>query len=532
MKARAWLLALGASLALSSAALPQARPPSQRSGPITVYGPITSDDKITGNSMQAGPITAQTLTSGTVNITAEGSTGPGGGFTVKVPDGSAVARALTARFRDLPVYPQDYWPAAQAAQFCDGATDVSSAYRAAASVAMSTGRTLHIGGGTGVCVIGSKIPISGRISMQGDGPNASVLVGTFNGPIFEWAATNAEVASSLVSGFTLRGQFAADADYSQSAGFYVLGGSTSAFFQYNRFRTLVFESLFAAFDFATDSFTTSFGQENTSAWLTFDDITIRGGSRVAVKGFRFRNGSGTGTTFSNIKTIIGDPTGAVFSYDLGVVGDIVINGGHFGGTPGAKLIEVGQTTGYRSNILISGSQLDAGMNVPFNLPTNGPVFSRVSFTGNNLGGSVVLNYPPAANSLIDDQLADYRRAGKEATVPGTGATTVPLFAVTLDSLTPYTGAACTITVSGLVGGIGGGVVQSTFMIGRNGSDPNVVAGTSTASVALAQFFAVTAVPVAGTGRVTINATLSPSAAPSNLNGQIRCSGGVYAITRL
>jgi hypothetical protein len=44
MKVRAWLLALYAALALSTAAYPQARPPSQKTGPITIYG-----DGSTGN---------------------------------------------------------------------------------------------------------------------------------------------------------------------------------------------------------------------------------------------------------------------------------------------------------------------------------------------------------------------------------------------------------------------------------------------------------------------------------------------------
>jgi len=38
MRVRAWLLALGAGLALSSGVYGQARPPSQRTGPITIYG--------------------------------------------------------------------------------------------------------------------------------------------------------------------------------------------------------------------------------------------------------------------------------------------------------------------------------------------------------------------------------------------------------------------------------------------------------------------------------------------------------------
>jgi hypothetical protein len=38
MKVRAWLLALGAALAFTTGAVPQARPPAQKTGPITIFG--------------------------------------------------------------------------------------------------------------------------------------------------------------------------------------------------------------------------------------------------------------------------------------------------------------------------------------------------------------------------------------------------------------------------------------------------------------------------------------------------------------
>jgi hypothetical protein len=44
MKARAWLLALGAALAFSSGAYGQARPPAQKTGPITIFGSGSTGD--------------------------------------------------------------------------------------------------------------------------------------------------------------------------------------------------------------------------------------------------------------------------------------------------------------------------------------------------------------------------------------------------------------------------------------------------------------------------------------------------------
>lgn len=441
------------------------------------------------------------------------------------PTGPDKAMSLNAIATNLPVYPQSFGAK------CDGSTDDAAAYRAAARFAMASGRPLHVGGAS-LCVIGSSIPISGSMTIEGDGEGKSILVGTFNGPMFVWAATGGEVARSSISDFTLRGQFQPQADYTASRGFLIQGDSSS-FFQYNRFTRLTFESLYAAFDILKAPFETKFGQESTAAWLTFNDITIRSGSRDAIFGWLWKNGSGTGTTYSNIKTAFTTSDAVAFYYKAGVVGDIVINGGHFGGS-GSTLIRIDQNTGYRNNILVAGSQLDAGMSVPFSFQPNLPTYQRISFTGNNLGGDVVLSTPPVANSLIDDQLADQRRAGKNFSTRDTGRRqNVPLFSVTLDSLNPFTGTECTLMIAGLVGGVGGGAVRATYVISRNGADPSVIlVGNPVTTIAAPQFFAIAPTIVAGTGQVNIVTNFTPTAAGSNFDAQIRCMGGTYAIRRL
>ncbi|WP_124263034.1 hypothetical protein [Methylobacterium sp. XJLW] len=446
----------------------------------------------------------------------------------------AVTRTLASRLDDLPVYPQDYWTG-DPTQFCDGATDVSAAYRAAATVAMTAKRPLHIGG-KGLCVLGSTIPIKGPVSLIGDGQARSILVATFNGPIFTWdtngpgGTTDAtEVSNALVQNFSLRGQFASGADNSASRGF-TFTGNNANFFQYNHFRNLTFEGLYAAFDNGKASFATSFGQESTQAWLSFDDITIRGGSGPAMYGWIWNNGSGTGTTYNNIKTAFYSAGAVAFYYPAGVVGDIVINGGHFGGT-NSELIKVGTSTNYRNNILVSGSQLDAGMNVPFDFAPNSPTFQRISFTGNNLGGGVTLNTPPVADSLIDDQLVDQRRAGKNYATNATGQQIVPLFAVTLDSLNPYTGTDCTVNVSGLVGGVGGGIVRQGLLIARNGGGAVVLPVGTAYSTQAASGFATVNYTTSG-AVTTISTTIAPAASNTMLDAQIRCTGGTYAVSRL
>lgn len=438
---------------------------------------------------------------------------------------AAKPMSLSAISANLPVYPQNFGAK------CDGSTDDAAAYRAAARFAMDSGRPLHIGGAN-LCVIGSSILVAGSMAMEGDGEGKSIIVGTFNGPVFVWTASGSEVARSTISDFTIRGQFQPNVDYTGSRGF-VIQGDSASFFQYNRFMRLTFESLYAAFEIKKAPFKTNFGQESTVAWLSFNDITIRSGSRNAVYGWIWNNGSGTGTTYSNIKTAFTTPDAVAFYYKAGVVGDIVISGGHFGGK-GSTLIKVDRATNYRSNILVAGSQLDAGMNMPFSFQSNLPTYQRISFTGNNLGGGIVLSTPPVADSLIDDQLADQRRAGKNfATRVAGRQQNVPLFSVTLDGLSPFTGTECTVMVAGLVGGIGGGAVRATYVIGRNGADPIVIAvGSPVATIGAPQFFSIAPTIVVGTGQVNLVTNFTPTAGGSNLDAQIRCMGGTYAVSPL
>ena len=433
--------------------------------------------------------------------------------------------SLNAISANLPVYPQNF------GAMCDGSTDDAAAYRAAARFAMVSGRPLHVGGAN-LCIIGSSVPVAGSMAIEGDGEGKSILVGTFNGPVFVWTATGSEVARSSISDFTIRGQFPSHVDYTGSRGF-VIQGDSESFFQYNRFTRLTFESLYAAFEIQKAPLKTIFGQESTAAWLNFNDITIRSGSRNAIYGWLWNNGSGTGTTYSNIKTAFTTPDAAAFYYKAGVVGDIVINGGHFGGK-GSTLIKIDRATNYRNNILVAGSQLDAGMSVPFSFQPNLPTYQRISFTGNNLGGGIVLSIPPVADSLIDDQLADQRRAGKNFATREAGRQQhVPLFSVTLDNLNPFTGTECTVMVAGLVGGVGGGAVRATYVIGRNGGDPIVTpVGSPVATIGAPQFFSIAPTVVLGTGQVNLVTNFTPTAAGSNLDAQIRCMGGTYAVSRL
>ncbi len=190
--------------------------------------------------------------------------------------------------------------------------------------------------------------------------------------------------------------------------------------QHGSFDNLRLLGFFAGLTFekALPSSPDSFGYEATTDWLAFNHVSCKTSTQDGQWCVWFKQGSGTGNTFTDMRTTItgagtGSPTpAAAIRFDgptHSVVGDQVVTDSQFGGVHAVFSVAAG--TAYRSNMSVTGSQLDAGVSNFADLPIDAPVFARLFFLGNNVGGSVALSYPPVAASIIDDQLVDERRAG-------------------------------------------------------------------------------------------------------------------------
>lgn len=463
------------------------------------------------------------------------------------PDGTAIARSLTTRLRDLPIMPQDYWTGPPS-QFCDGLTDVSSAYQAAAAVSRNTGRPLHLGGVQGkACVFGSTVTLNGPLNLIGDGEEVCTITGVFNGPIFLWDFGTAGGEEFSMRGCTLSAFFAQNVDYSLSRAVKFVG---SGFIQFGRFSDLTIQSLYAGFENSTGLYSSSFGQGSYLNWMTFDRITLRGGARPIKYGWFYPNSSGTGSTYTNIKSVPG-LSGAVLRFeakslnpsDRVNVGDIVVGGGHFGGD-NASVISVGPNTDYRANISITGSQLDAGMLHPFDFDgtSTGVQFSRIRYSGNNTGGDVDVggNLPPLINSVIEDQLISEAVSAKfwqgNLSAAGSGNfSTIPVLAVSLGATQApstaglWNGTLCTLSASGLMGGAGAMVSAAKYAITYNNGTvtPLQLGATDKSPAGLDFTFSVS-------GGVTTFSLAFPGTASgtSYADTQIKCVGGAIAIKQL
>lgn len=414
-----------------------------------------------------------------------------------------------------------------------GDADWGPALQAAANLAIATGKTLYIPGGILFVISQPIFILNGVLSIIGDGESSSVIVGTHNGPIFKWQINSVTQDRFAVSGFTLRGQYSASADYSASSGFQIVGDNVS-YFVFGRFSDLAFQGLYTAFDITKDTQVTPFGNESLMAWNCFDRITIQGGSRPAMFGWVYHYGSGTGTTYSMIRAHIGgtgvDENGAaLIRYDQGVVGDIIVVGCHLGGSgTNNAVIAVGPQTNYRNNISIVGCQLDAGMVYAFNFPNNEPRFQRIVYAGNNTGGgiSVGANLPILINSRIEDQVVSENRSGNNILISdASGATGAQLFVVTLDS---YTGTACELSVSGVVNNVAGGIVKARFLLGMNGGTAVVVPDGNQVSSSSANGFFNLGYNISGAA-VYFYVTFTGQGGKTTIDAQICCTGGTVAV---
>ena len=423
----------------------------------------------------------------------------------------------------------------------DFATDDTQAMRDTVATAKALGRPIYFPAGS--FTVTDTTIIDSVFAMEGDGFGRSIIyLNDANLPIFEIQVNGVNPAGNIegcyVRGIEFRAHYSSDAiAYDQSAVFKVTGDDTS-FFQWNDFSDLYVRGFRQWFWVTKAARVTSFGLECNVAWTDFTNITIRGWSRPAVVGWRFGTGSGTGNSFYNTTGRIGgvligvSTPGAVFQFTGSghVVGDIVIDGGHWGGEAASALISIGADTVYRQRIGVNNVQLDAGADFMFGASSTGAIgYSNIRAISNNIGGDAAIGgLPPARNSQVYDQEVSEWRSGRYRTFDTTGSQTFDLFEVELGVLGS---AVVEIIVTGICAGVGNCAIVQRFLIR---------AGTTTITEVLAisaNVSPASSPPISlsqsTSGRVVkFSASLTPTAAGSNIDGQAVLIGGPAVVRRI
>ena len=417
---------------------------------------------------------------------------------------------------------------------CDAShADTTAPYQAAINTAQARGLGVHFGG-PDVCVTTATLHATNKLRIAGDGPNLSSMVTTGNYPLLTWTVT-ADTQDFDVGGFSAINQTDPASDNSL-ASVIRFEGTNGSHLSFGRFHDIDAKGMARAFIIDAAPVVTGNGLEGALAWNDWARINILPGTHSPAIGWYSAQGSGTGNTYRGIKAAMA-AEGRVWDFQGPgtVVGDIVIEGGHFGGDTGSALMRVGAGTVYRTNIAVVASQVDAGMLRVFDLAGDyaAAPFNRITFIGNNAGGDVaggvVVATVPLVNSVIDDQLASDWKIGTVKVSAREGPQTMALFSVA--TAAPLDGMRCDITISGFVAGLGGGVTAASYILGVNGRAATVVPLTAPATtIADAGFYSLS---VNSSGQTFRFATAFRADGPgSTVNAHLHCTGGAFVATRL
>ncbi|TCL70658.1 glycosyl hydrolase family 28-related protein [Rhizobium sp. BK251] len=420
----------------------------------------------------------------------------------------------------------------------DGTADDSVSLQAAVDTAKALGLPIYIPDGN-FKVTATTTIVDFSFILEGDGPGKSVIFSSdLNAPIFEIQVNAATIERCRVDNMTMRAAWSNLAlTYTSCCAFLVTGNNTT-YFQWNSFTNLQMEGFYSWFCVTKVARTTAFGLECNVAWTSFENITIRGYNNPAISGWKFDTGSGTGNAYYNISggiggNVNGTPTpGAVFQFSGSghVVGDIVVDGGHFGGTTGSVIIGIGPNTVYRQRICISNVQADAGIDYYFGASSTGSIgYTNIKLINCNIGGGAKIGgIPPIRNSQIYDQEASEWRAGRLITTNATGAQGFSLFSLTLVA---NASAVVEFDVVGVSGGISGCAISTKYLIRAGPSSIAEIIQMSGATSPSGSPPITHSVTPSGLA-VTFGASFSPSGAGSYIDGQICAKGGPFVIDRL
>jgi len=409
-------------------------------------------------------------------------------------------------------------------------TDDAPAFVAAVAAAQSLGVSVYIPNGN--YRIASPVDF-GRVAFVGESETGTVIyTDNVNGSLFKITA-NATLKGNHYHSLTFINGI--PGDYTSSAAIEVTGDA-SGFFQYNAFKDMTFYGFRDGMKITKATHATPFGEESLYSFNTHENLTFQGNVYYGRYAIRFTAGSGTGNVFDNVRGNVGiaDASAAYLRYEGAcVVGDITFSNSQLGG--GAPIaISIDAACVYLSNITFPGVQFDAGCTVPLLVGATAVPLKSIHLVGSNFGGLTTLGAgvtPFIAESVIHDLQASQWLAGNNHPEGGSGARVIPAFSVAVDT---NTGVSVKVMASGAVGGVGGAIIASEYLIQRGagaavvslvGSNYVNGAGLSTGGSTIT----LTTSIASGVVTFTMNYT---SSSASNVTAQIATMGGTCKVTRL
>lgn len=345
--------------------------------------------------------------------------------------------------------------------------DATAALQAALDACGVTGRPILAPAGTYLFSGTAAWPTASGQNcpgLSGEGDQTLFVLANYNGPIIR-ATVQANVPQTgrTIAHINTQAQWPSPRAAHDRAALIDIDGA-GAGWSYSHFRDLGGYAIHHIVKIDTDpGIKSGDGWESYSGWNDFSDFYGGPGSQgVQPDSFLlYARGSSTGNTVTNFR---GAPKRAFLRYEGPgyVVGDIVITAGQLGG---GRVISIGPNTTFNRNIVIDGTQVDAGSIEVLEWEGGPTPPSRIKARGSFGGSAPWSSVPPLGHSAIDDLGGSGWRAGahivghSRTTVAGVPSNVAELWKVTVarNSMTRVE-----VSVTGSVGAQGSGGVISTF----------------------------------------------------------------------
>lgn len=246
--------------------------------------------------------------------------------------------------------------------------------------------------GTGTFVIDFVFHVTG---------NGIFVLQDFDGPMFNIILPAGGLEQCVWKGAGATGAWS-NGVIGQNSAMLRLDGLVGDLFQFAKIGDFHAERLAFVFRNTSAPRQTDHGLEGSANWCKFRDITVKHVNKIIAH----ETGSGTGNEYNGNGGLIGysasiEGVGYSFGGAGCVVGDILIQGGHFGAIHGSGcILEICPSTVYRSRILLNGAQADAGMTRVLSFAGGGVQYDRIDVNVVMGGGVTMGSYPALANSRL------------------------------------------------------------------------------------------------------------------------------------
>jgi hypothetical protein len=364
---------------------------------------------------------------------------------------------------------------------------------------------------------GDTVDLS-SLQIQGEGPLSRIILGADDRALFSLNTDGATYNRPWMDMVRL----SCATSSTKAASCAILFDGDSSLVQRGTFADTFIDGFYAGVKSTKATRVTAFGGEGAVNHMNFSGIHM---SNVFY-GYWFTTGSGTGNSWLGNKISVRNG-GSVFRFGGGVVGDIIISG-LFPNSPSSgagTFFSMDAGTEYNANISITACQMDGNIDTVFDVDA-GTILRGLTYVGNNMGASAVLNAPVTRDSVIHDDLASDWLVGRYDHSLASGANIITAFRIKLNA---SRGAQLTVNTTGVLQGTGTCATEAKFLLVENGGAVDAVRVEQSQINSSSPTITVTAHSAT---ELDVEISYSAASEGSILSTTARLTGGEFTVERI